>query len=52
LLLPTALNHWFPKPIPVAVVALKEPGTLRLEEGPKIMPAGFIKNRFELPPVT
>ena len=40
-----------PKLILVAVVAVKSAGTLRLALGPKMMPAGFIKYRLELPPV-
>ena len=40
------------KPIPVAVVILKEAGTLRLALGPNIIPVGFIKKRLEFPPMT
>ena len=40
------------KPIPVAVVTLNEAGMLRLAFWPNIIPAGFIKKRLELPPIT
>ena len=50
---PIALNQLFsPKPIDLAVVAVKSAGILRLASEPKMMPAGFIKNKLELPPVT
>ena len=51
LLLPNALNQPALKPIPVAVVAVKSPGIFRVAFGPKINPAGLIKNKLELPPV-
>ncbi len=41
-----------PKPIPLAVVAVNAAGTFRLALEPKIIPAGFIKNKLEFPPVT
>ena len=43
---------WSPNPIDVPVVAVKSAGTLRLAFDPKRIPAEFIKNRLELPPVT
>ncbi len=50
---PTASNLLPPpKPIPVAVVAVKSAGTLRVALGPKIIPAGFIRKRLALPPET
>jgi len=36
----------------VAVVAVKEAGTFKLALLPNMMPDGFIRNKFELPPVT
>ncbi len=36
----------------MAVVTLNDAGTLRLAFEPNIMPAGFIKKRLELPPMT
>ena len=47
---PKLFNSSTPKPIPVAVVAMKSPGTLRLAVLPKIIPAGLIKKRLESPP--
>jgi hypothetical protein len=38
--------------MPVAVVAVKEAGTFKLAFGPNTMPAGFIKKRLALLPVT
>jgi hypothetical protein len=38
--------------MPVAVVAVKEAGTFKLAFEPNTIPAGFIKKRLELPPVT
>ena len=38
--------------MPVAAVAVKDAGTFKLAFGPKMMPAGLIRNRLELPPVT
>jgi hypothetical protein len=50
---PTALNEPLPNPIPVAVVAVKEPGTSKLALLPNIMPDGFIRNKLGLlPPLT
>jgi len=46
---PTALNEPLPNPIPVAVVAVKEPGTLKLASLPNIMPDGFIRNKLGVP---
>ena len=31
---------------------MKDPGTFKLAFGPNTIPAGLIKNRLELPPVT
>jgi hypothetical protein len=46
LLFPIASNQLLlPKPIPVAVVAVKEAGTFKLALLPKTMPAGLIKNK-------
>ena len=52
MLVPAALNKLEPNPIPVAVVAVKEPGTFKLALLPNMMPEGFIRNKLELPPVT
>ncbi len=46
------MNQLLPKPIPVAVVAVKSAGTFRLAPAPKIIPAGFIRNKLEVPFVT
>jgi hypothetical protein len=47
------LNHLSPaNPIPVPVVAVNEAGTFRLAPAPNTIPAGFIKYKFEFPPVT
>jgi hypothetical protein len=51
-LTPEALNQFEPKPMLVAVVAVKLAGRFRLELAPKIIPDGFIRKRLELPPVT
>jgi hypothetical protein len=50
---PTALNEPLPNPIPVAVVAVKEPGTFKRALLPNMMPDGFIRNKLGLlPPLT
>ena len=49
---PAALNQLEPKPTPVAVVAVKAAGTFKVAFGPNTIPAGLIKKRLELPPVT
>src|SRR4028119_68722 len=49
---PIALNQELPRPIPVAVVAVKEAGMSKRAFGPNTMPDGFIKYKLELPPVT
>lgn len=46
------LNQLPFKPIAVAVVVVKAAGTFRLAVGPKTIPAGFIKNRLDCPPLT
>ena len=38
--------------IPFAVVAVNELGTFKLALAPKMIPAGLIKNRLDVPPVT
>ena len=40
------------KPIPVALVAVKSPATLRLAPAPKTIPAGLMRNRFASLPET
>jgi hypothetical protein len=49
LLEPTALNEPFSNPIPVAVVAVKEPGTSKRALLPNMMPDGFIRNKLGVP---
>ncbi len=50
LLEPTALNEpLLPNPIPVAVVAVKEPSTSKRALLPNMMPDGFIRNKLALP---
>ena len=49
---PTALNEPLANPIPVAVVAVKEPFTSKLALLPNMMPDGFIRNKLALPPLT
>jgi hypothetical protein len=49
---PTALNNnepLSPNPIPVAVVAVKEPGTSKRALLPNMMPDGFIRNKLGVP---
>ena len=52
LFVPAALKKLEPKPTPVAVVAVKAAGTFKLAFGPNTIPAGLIRKRLELPPVT
>ena len=47
-----ALNQLLPIPIALAVVAVKSAGTFKLALAPKTIPAGFIRNKLEFPPMT